>query len=122
MTDSQRRARRISAAFVVLTLIFLAVLIGFGIVIHNVQNNSSKIKGLVVENTNRIHDIQRSRVESCQRTYEGIRQVFKPFFPDPPRTQKQIDDLEKFNTLINKLKNKCDQQTHTSSVPRGGNS
>jgi len=105
------RMRPIRIAFIVLTIVFFAILLGFSWVIHDVKHNSGSIKTLVSENSTRIGDIQRSRIESCQKTYEGIREVFKPFFPNPPRTQKQIDNLEKFNTTINTLKKACDKQT-----------
>jgi predicted PurR-regulated permease PerM len=105
------RLRPIRIAFIILTIVFFAVLVGFAWVVHDVQQNSGRINTLVAENSNRIHDVQQSRVESCQKTYEGIREVFKPFFPQHPTNKQQIDNLEKFNTTINKLKAACDKQT-----------
>lgn len=61
-------------------------------------------------NQNRIKDIQRSRVQSCERTYEGIRMVFKPFLAGP-QTQKQKKNIQKFNNRIDTLKSKCVIQT-----------
>lgn len=104
-------ANPIILAFLIVTVIFLAVLIGFAWVVTDVQNNGNNIEKLSLANKDRIKDIQVSRVDSCKKTYEGIREVFQPFFPNPPRTQKQIDDLETFNTTINNLKKGCDKQT-----------
>jgi hypothetical protein len=84
----------------------------FGNILHRIQHNAHHIDELVQANSDRIHDIQQSRVDSCERTYEGIREVFKPFYPPKPRTLKQIQDLETFNDTINNLKAHCVIQTH----------
>jgi len=55
-------------------------------------------------------DIQASRVSSCQMTYEGVREVFRPFFP-VHRTAKQERDVKRFNATINRLKRRCVEQT-----------
>lgn len=78
----------------------LAVLTFFGVQIIN----------LTEHNHDRIRDIQKSRVESCERTYEGVRQVFDPFLPDHPRG-KQRRDIQKFNDTIDRLKRTCPKQT-----------
>jgi hypothetical protein len=65
-----------------------AVLVGFGKVVADLQDNSHRIGVLVVENSNRIKEIQKSRLESCKRTYNGIREVFLPFFPPPPKNSQ----------------------------------
>lgn len=93
----------IVGAFIIMTLLFLGTLAGFAWVVTNVGD-------LAKENDNRITDIQTSRLESCISTYEGIREVFKPFFPPPPRTKQQQADLDKFNKTINDLKLKCRKQ------------
>ena len=57
------------------------------------------------------NDIQKSRLTSCIQTYEGIREVFKPFFrPSKQRTDKEKRDIAKFNKTVNDLKAKCSQQ------------
>src|SRR4051812_37783217 len=52
---------------------------------------------LYYANRHRINDVQKSRVESCQRTYSSFLTVFRPFFP--PRRQdwsiKQNEDWAK---------------------------
>lgn len=108
-------------SFVIVTVIFFAVLLGFGKVISDVSNNSGRIDGLVAQNTARIKEIQKSRLESCKRTYNGIREVFIPFFPPPPRTHKQKADLKKFNTTINRLVKACVKQTKPKPIKKGVN-
>jgi hypothetical protein len=66
---------------------------------------------LALANEDRIEEIQESRVISCKRTYEGIREVFGPFFPPPPRTKEEQTNLNKFNNRIDDLKSRCSKQT-----------
>jgi hypothetical protein len=61
-------------------------------------------------NNQRIADIQSARLSSCERTYEGIREVFRPLFPAHP-TPRQRTDLETFNTTIDRLRDGCAKQT-----------
>lgn len=66
-------------------------------------------------NSHRVSDIQKSRLTSCERTYEGIREVFKPFFPPPKTaTPKQLADQSKFNRTIIHLKARCATQIRTA--------
>lgn len=118
-------SRPIKLAFVIVTLIFFATLAGFSWLVHDVNNNSERLtllvlesetrakqlENLVTENEARIADIQKTRIESCELTYAGIREVFRPFFPQPPRTPKQQADLDKFNSTIVRLQNGCKKQT-----------
>lgn len=65
-----------------------------------------------------ITQIQESRVISCRHTYEGIRQVFLPFFPPKgQRTRAQVQNLDKLNRTVNRLKARCDEQTATEEMP-----
>lgn len=65
-------------------------------------------------NNDRIRDIQFSRLVSCRQTYEGVRQVLRPFFrPLSERTPKERRDIEKFNDTVDKLKSQCDIQIDT---------
>lgn len=59
------------------------------------------------ENRQRISDIRSVRIVSCHQTYEGVREIFRPFFPPAPRTVKQQRDLDKFNRTIDQLKTRC---------------
>lgn len=55
-------------------------------------------------------EIQESRILLCRQTYEGIREVFRPFFPPKKgRTAEQQKDLDKFNNTVDDLKTKCDK-------------
>lgn len=115
-------SREIKTAFAIITLIFFFTLAGFAWLVEDISDNSDQLTVLVAENQKRIADIQRvnqrriqdiqaTRIESCQKTYAGIREVFKPFFPPPPRTQEQQDNLDKFNETIRTLQKGCAQQT-----------
>jgi hypothetical protein len=104
----------VKIAFIIITILFFATLLGFSFVIHDLRVVSSKNLELSAkneilnqENKKRINDIQNSRVETCESVYDGIYKVFIPFFPAPPRTKRQLDILEKFNSTINRLKLKC---------------
>jgi hypothetical protein len=104
----------VKIAFVIITILFFATLLGFSFVIHDLRNVSSenlqlsaKNEILNRENKKRINEIQNSRIETCDSVYTGIYQVFAPFFPPPPRTQQQLQTLEKFNSTIARLKLKC---------------
>lgn len=79
--------------------------------LHQSSSTADASHALIIENQQRIADIQKSRVASCEQTYEGIRQVFKPFFPPPPRSAAQQADLDKFNRTIAKRKAQCVKQT-----------
>jgi hypothetical protein len=82
----------------------IAVLIWFGVSVVSLSN----------QNQQRIDDIQTSRVQSCEQTYEGVRQVFHPFFvPEAQETRKQRADQAKFNRVVDRLKAKCDKQVAT---------
>lgn len=61
------------------------------------------------------NDIQSSRLHSCRASYEGIREVFKPFFRDPKlQTAKEKADQKKFNTIIDKRKRNCSRTVSVS--------
>lgn len=65
-------------------------------------------------NRNRIEEIQNARRVSCERTYEGVREVFIPFFrPIKERTKAEQKDIDLFNKTVDGLKKRCDKQTRT---------
>lgn len=69
-------------------------------------------------NNDRIADIQQSRIASCRQTYEGVRQVFRPFLrPPAKRSAKERRDVRKFNATVNELKRRCDVQI--KRTPKG---
>jgi hypothetical protein len=68
-------------------------------------------------NTQRVNEIQASRVASCRQTYEAFHEVFKPFFrPPAQQTPKERRDIAKFNSTIDRLKAKCGEQTSTKGT------
>jgi hypothetical protein len=67
------------------------------------------IIGYVI-NAHRIHDIQHDRLVSCQRTYEGVREIFRPLF-HPVRSVEQAENIQKFNHSVDRLKARCAHQT-----------
>lgn len=94
--------------------LLLAWLVGFTALtfygLGESHDRAAENRALAVENRTRIHDIQDARLSSCRQTYEGIREVFKPFFPANPNPA-QRKDLYTFNTTINGLKANCVNQT-----------
>jgi hypothetical protein len=133
------RVRTIKASFIALTVLFVLVLIGFGILLNDVKDLSHRTAKLAKisvglshktaklsavslhlsrENTLRLKEIQASRVSSCKRTYSGIRTVLKPFFPKKNLTKAQKASIVKFNTVINDLRAGCKIQTKPMRKPK----
>lgn len=112
----QVELKKIKIAFGILTLIFFAILIGFAWVVSDIHRISEQNQVLIEENNARVTEIQESRTSSCRQTYEGIRQVFKPFFPPPPRTKEQQDSLDLFNETIDGFVAGCTEQTKPDDV------
>lgn len=61
------------------------------------------------------NNIQKSRVESCQRGYDGTRLLFKPFFPADPN--KYTPQQKKFNARVDLLKRRCPKQVGIPTNP-----
>lgn len=92
MSPTQEQVKagwHIKRSFIILTCIFFIILCGFGFMFHNIQN---------------------SRLESCQRTYSGIQDVFEVFFSEEPNAVEQ-KNIDKFNDRIEELRSQCDEQT-----------
>ena len=90
---------------------FFILTIGTGIALWLVVvGNRDRIADTKRNRDERIAQIQQARVESCRRTYEGVREIFQPFLhPDgDPRAQRNV---RVFNHRIDSLKNACGQQT-----------
>lgn len=66
------------------------------------------ILGLLA-NQHRVNDIQQSRVESCKRTYQSFKDVFKPFVSKHP-TEVERARLQAFNALLDSKIQGCDKQ------------
>lgn len=116
-----RRRKIITISFVILTILFFLTLVSYMLVLRDVRHLANENKARITENRARINDIQNSRVESCKRTYEGVRDVFNPFIPPPSaRTKRQQADIDKFNKVINKLKKGCVTQTRPQGTEETG--
>lgn len=121
MTENgtKHKANHIKISFTVLTILFVLTLAGFAWILTDVRDLSHKnarlsarTAQLVIENQHRVNDIQNSRVKSCKRTYEGVREIFAPFFPKKHhRTKTEKANINKFNHTITFLRNRCSKQT-----------
>jgi hypothetical protein len=116
----ERHSKRIKLSFILLTLLFFAIIAGFTWVLLDVRDLSSKTAALTkvsvrltIENTKRINEIQKSRKFSCKQTYRGVRNVFRPFFPKRPHTSEQERTIRKFNRTVDTLVAGCESQTRT---------
>jgi hypothetical protein len=114
----KRHTEKIKASFVAITLVFLLTLGLFGWLLLDIRDITARTAKLSkatahlsVENTKRIREIQKSRVRSCQTTYSGVRNVFRPFLPKHP-TGTLRTQIEKFNRVINRLIRGCQKQTN----------
>ena len=106
------RMQPIGLAFIALTALFVAVLIALVVFIIDVRSNSDQIENLGKENSNRITDIQASRVASCKETYEAIRDVIlETFVPEPPLPPELQARIVKFNTTIDTYQQGCGAQS-----------
>ena len=65
---------------------------------------------VVSGNRDRVQDIQQARVDSCRRTYEGVREIFLPFL-HPDEDPKVNRNIRQFNERVDRLKARCGQQT-----------
>lgn len=120
-------SKAIKVAFIIVTALFFIVLIAFSWVVNDIRVLSDRQTSLldqntqlVAENAKRIDEIQNSRLESCKRTYEGIREVFRPFNPPKPRTTQQQSDLDKFNGTIDGLMAGCSVQIKPKEKKHNG--
>lgn len=112
-----RNRRLIKICFGIITVLFFLILSGFAWVISDVKDLSHTTQNLAVENSNRITEIQQSRLDSCKRTYNGVSEIFQPFFPANPETKEEKEFIHKFNMLIDKLVAGCEKQTHPIKTP-----
>lgn len=114
----------IRLAFIALTAIFVATLIGFAYLLDETRDLSRQTRALTIqtaqlgvnnrrlifENAERDRLYRINAVIVCKENIEGVRQIFRPFFPNPPKTLRQTEILEKFNGRVNLLKNNCSKK------------
>lgn len=106
-------------------LAVIALLIAAGVMLAGYianEHRAEETRNLAVQNRTRVKEIrqnqlliQQSRVESCQRTYEGVRQVFQPFLRPHPRGE-EARRIARFNERIDMLKLGCVTQTKPGGV------
>lgn len=105
-------------AFAILTVIFFATLFGYMKLVLDIRNLShesihltEKYIVLTKENKRVIAEIQKNRLTSCQKTYEGIHDVVRiAFLGERPLTEEQKKFSIHFNMIISDLKKKCKTQ------------
>ena len=91
------------------------VLFGYLVLAIGVLLALAGVWSALQQNQNRVSDLQAARVASCVQTYNGVRQVFKPFFRTKSvRTAKEQRNIDKFNRRINQLIASCPEQTKAS--------
>lgn len=96
--------RRGDAARAVRGLMYATVLlflVSTGIAVYAYQTNK-----------NRIAEIQRNRISSCETTYRAFNIVFKPFFPPKDKaTPLQLKQQRRFKARVDALVRHCAEQT-----------
>lgn len=97
-------------AWVVLVIAIVIVIYRQETASHRQEHVIRDLRALARENAARIEDIQKSRVESCQRTYNSFPEVFKPFIP-PVQTPQQLKDWQNFLALVHAKAHQCVLQT-----------
>lgn len=85
---------QITIAFGLITLLFFSIVLGFSLSVR--------------ENTQRIQDIQESRIASCKQTYTALRDVFNGYvIPNVQLNDRGLTAIEKFNDQVNSLRDGC---------------
>lgn len=61
-------------------------------------------RNLIANNSDRISDIQQSRIDGCRRNYEAFTQVFRIFFNDPENQgPRERANIRRFNVRVVQL-------------------
>lgn len=111
----------ISLAFLVLCISFVAAIAWGTHLSHEVNDKNHQrladVQRLGHQNHQLILRIQQGRLESCRRTYEGIRQAFQPFFARSRLSPEGRRDVRTFNRRINALQAQCPAQIHAGDHP-----
>ncbi len=111
-------------AFIALTCVFIVTLIGFLFLLDRTHTLAETAKDLsiktavnqkinrrlIILNAKRDQKDRVTYVSICRKNIEGVRLIFKPFFPSPPATLQQRKTINKFNDRVNTLKNRCKKQ------------
>ena len=113
--EHRRTVTSVKAVFVILTLLFFAILISYMILLVQVRRVSHKAVRisqdnavLLAENQKRIVDDRNNKIIQCKHTYSGIKDVFEIFFSKHP-SHKQKMAQRKFNHRIADLQKSCEK-------------
>ena len=117
MTKEQRDevgANTIRIAFILLTIVFVLSLFAFIFLLNRTQDLAQSTaqlgkinNSLITANTIRDRQDKENSIRRCRRNLEGVRLIFKPFFPKPPLTNEQTYRINLFNSRVNELKRGC---------------
>lgn len=106
----------IRVAFLLLTLVFVLSLLCFLWLFkstHDLAEDTASLgranHDLLIKSQKRDKQYREDSVVLCRKNIEGVRQVFKPFFPPKPLTLEQKAAITKFNRRVNLLKNGCNK-------------
>ena len=108
--DIQVRTNAIRVAFLLLTCVFVLALLGFLWLVRETHDLGRQNRALILENQRQDNDDVKNSILLCRRNIEGVRQIFLPFYPVPPRTEEQQASVDKFNDRVNLLKKNCAKQ------------
>jgi hypothetical protein len=100
----------IRVAFMALTCVFLLTLMGFLWLLKETHDLAVDTRTLSEANIQRVRENRNNSIKSCKANIEGVRQIFKPFFPRTPTTLEQKKVIIKFNHRIDELKKNCKKQ------------
>lgn len=100
----------IRISFILLTIVFCLTLIGFLWLVRETHDLGQQNRALILENQRQDKEDIENSILLCKRNIEGVRQIFLPFYPVPPRTEEQQASVDKFNNRVDTLKKNCSKQ------------
>ena len=108
--ENHVRTNAIRVAFLLLTCVFVLTLLGFLWLVRETHDLGRQNRALILENQRQDRDDISNSILLCRRNIEGVRQIFLPFYPVPPRTEEQQAAVDKFNNRVDSLKKNCSKQ------------
>lgn len=115
--EDRVRTNAIRVAFLLLTCVFVLALLGFlwlARETHDLAEENVRLgkanRALILDNQRQDKADIANSIRLCRQNLEGVRQIFKPFFPPPPVTPEVQERLTKFNNRVDGLKRGCARQ------------
>jgi hypothetical protein len=119
MTVSKEEYRKtmtsVKVAFVLLTILFFAILVSFMVLLVQVRHVSHRAvqiaqdnATLLAENQQRIADDRKNKITQCKKVYSGVKDVFEIFFPKHANSRDKAN-IKKFNRRIDVLQTTCEK-------------